>query len=58
MTVEELRAGANKLPERERGSLTENFLATLGSGDYDVSDEEVLHRVEESKSGRVQTRQG
>lgn len=53
MTVEELSAEASKLSERERGSLAANILSTLEPGAYDVSDEEVLRRVEESKSGSV-----
>ena len=53
MTVEELSAEASKLSERERGLLAANILSTLEPGAYDVSDEEVLRRVEESKSGSV-----
>jgi hypothetical protein len=53
MTVEELSGEASKLPERERGFLAAEILSTLKPGAYDVSDEEVLRRVEESKSGSV-----
>ena len=53
MTVEEISAEANKLSEQERGFLAAALLSTLEPGAYDVSDEEVLRRVEESKSGSV-----
>ena len=53
MTVEELSAEASKLSEQERGFLAAEILSTLELGAYDVSDEEVLRRVEESKGGSV-----
>ena len=53
MTLEELSAEARKLPEQERGFLAAEILSTLEPSAYDVSDEEVLSRVQESKSDSV-----
>jgi hypothetical protein len=53
MTVLELRKEAELLPEAERGELVAELLETFGRPAYDVSDEEVARRVEESESGKV-----
>ncbi len=54
MTVEELKKEATQLPEKERGMLVADLLATFGSPEYDVSDEEVAGRVEELETGAVE----
>ena len=54
MSIEELKQEATRLPEAERGQLIVDLLAAPHHPDYDVSDEEVANRVEETESGEVE----
>jgi hypothetical protein len=54
MSIEELKQEATRLPETERGQLIVDLLATLTHSNYDISDEEVARRVEETESGEVE----
>ena len=54
MNVDELCAEASQLSVTERGKLVERLLFGAGGTEYDVSDEEVTERVEDTRSGRVQ----
>ncbi len=53
MNVEKICEEANKLSVAERGELISRLVQELGQPDYDVSDEEVSLRVEETRSGTV-----
>ena len=54
MTMEELKKEAAQLPEKERGMLVADLLATFGPPEFDVSDAEVARRVEELETGAVE----
>ena len=53
MNVEKIHEAANKLSVAERGELISRLIQELGQPEYDVSDEEVSLRVEETRSGSV-----
>ncbi len=53
MNVEEICAEASALSQADRSQLVERLLVGLGSSDYDVSDEEILQRIKETKTGEV-----
>ena len=53
MNVEKICEEANKLSVAERGELITRLIQELGQPEYDVSDEEVSLRVEETRSGTV-----
>ncbi|MBX3746287.1 MAG: addiction module protein [Verrucomicrobiae bacterium] len=48
MKLEEIAAEAYKLPEEERASLASRLLHSLESPVYEVTDEEVAHRMREA----------
>ena len=54
MTIEEIEAQVDRLPQDERGTLISRLIESLGAPEYDVSDEEVRRRVNEVESGEVQ----
>jgi hypothetical protein len=54
VTLEELRREAKELPEKDRGTLVAELLATFHPPDYDVSDAQVAQRVEELETGAVE----
>jgi hypothetical protein len=54
MNVEQICDAANKLSVTEGGELISRLIQDLGSSEYDVSDEEVPLRVEETRSGTVE----
>jgi hypothetical protein len=53
MNVEKICEAANKLSVAERGELISRLIQELGQPEYDVSDEEVSLRVEETRSGSI-----
>ena len=53
MNVQQLCEEAHKLSASEQGELIALLLQQLGKPRYDVSDEEVSARVEETRSGSV-----
>ena len=54
VTLEEIRREAKELPEKDRGTLVVELLATFHLPDYDVSDAQVAQRVEELETGAVE----
>lgn len=54
MNVEEICEEANKLSVAERGELISRLIQELGQPEYDVGDEEVSLRVDETGSGTVE----
>jgi hypothetical protein len=54
MNVQQLCEEAHKLTELEKNELISRLLDDLGKPGYDVSDDEVIQRVEEMKSGEVE----
>ena len=54
MNVDEICAEASVLSRADRNQLVERLLLELGPSDYDVSDREVIQRVNETRNGEVQ----
>ena len=54
MVSHELKYNLDQLSLEERASLASYLLHSLDAPDYDVSDEEVIRRVDELHSGKVQ----
>ena len=54
MVSNELKSNIDQLSLEERASLASYLLHSLDAPDYDVSDEEVIQRVDELHSGKVQ----
>ena len=54
MNVQQICEEAHKLPVSEQGELITLLLQQLGKPRYDVSDEEISTRVEETRSGSVE----
>ncbi|MBC9888383.1 MAG: hypothetical protein F7B06_00735 [Opitutae bacterium] len=54
MSVEKICEEANKLSVVERGELISRLILDLGQPEYDVGDEEVSLRFEETRSGSVE----
>jgi uncharacterized tellurite resistance protein B-like protein len=55
MNVEEICHQAQGLTQKKRTELIQKLLEGLGAScDYDVSDDEVLERVNETREGHVQ----
>jgi hypothetical protein len=53
MNVDELCQEAQHLPPRQKGELISRLMNDFGRPAYDVSDDEVLRRIEETRSGTV-----
>ncbi len=54
MVSNELKSNVDQLTLEERASLASYLLHSLEAPQYDVSDDEVMARVEELQSGKVQ----
>jgi hypothetical protein len=54
MNVQQICEEAHKLSAVERSELISRLLQELGKPGYDVNDEEVSQRVEETRSGAVE----
>jgi hypothetical protein len=54
MNVQQICEEAHKLSVSEQGELITLLLKELGKPNYDVSDEEISIRVEETRSGSVE----
>jgi hypothetical protein len=55
MNVEEICHQAQRLTQKKRTELIQKLLEELGTScSYDVSDDEILERVNETREGQVQ----
>jgi hypothetical protein len=55
VNLEEFKEQAAALPVEQRASLASFLLHSLPEPDYEVSDEEVVERLRQMKSGEVST---
>ncbi len=54
MNVQQLREEAHKLTATDKFELISGVLDDLGRSNYDVSDDGVVQRVEETRSGTIE----
>ena len=54
MTVERIYGVASELPRSEQGELITQLLRQFGPPDYQVSDEQVAQRIQETREGEIE----
>ncbi|MCF6312044.1 MAG: addiction module protein [Verrucomicrobiales bacterium] len=54
MTVDQIREQVVLLSDQEKSLLAGDILASIAPSTYDVSDDEVIERVQELEEGKVQ----